>query len=245
MTKFQWYKQYFLRLENLGVIIASITLHILLLVFGMELFYTGISIWFQLLIIFLLDIGVILVIRNGIKDYREKVLGFDRYMRRYFILKGWHFSLHFPMLWFGRTKEFNIKAQFTDSCRYNLETRDQDDINKLFGVSLGMFPGAHKKNSIRIGWRYDIATDEIQVFWYLHENGIIRFGYPIGFVKIDEIVKIKLIIKDREIFISMKGCDCAVSHIISKPKRGYYLFPYFGGNRTALKRTLIRMSVNK
>jgi len=57
--------------------------------------------------------------------------------------------------WWGRDR-FRWAVTFTESCRYDLKTADQLDVNKLCGI--GYLPGHHKE-SARFGWRYNKEMD--------------------------------------------------------------------------------------
>jgi hypothetical protein len=161
-------------------------------------------------------------------------------MKKYTIKKGEHYSTHLFKPYLGFKKEFNLTIQFTDSCRYNLGDIDQLDINKLFGVSFG----DHQKNSIRIGWNYNLFTDKIDVFSYVYEGGVRKYE-KIEEVFINEIFTLKLdlnftnnafsIISDTTIYFREFGYP--------KMKLGYYLYPYFGGNKPAPQDIIINMEV--
>ena len=57
-----------------------------------------------------------------------------------------------------KSRKMSCEVVFTESCRYNVG-KDQSDINKLFGFSIGM----HHKNSVRVGWRYVPSADLIEI----------------------------------------------------------------------------------
>lgn len=161
-------------------------------------------------------------------------------MKTYIIPKGWHYSLHLPKPYLGIKKNFNIKVKFTDYCRYNLDNPDQQDINKLFGVSFRH----HHNNSIRIGWYYNPITDKIHIYAYEYENGVRRFA-RVGEVNIDEIVYIDLKLLSHSYEILIRGGGF-LNFMFNYPtiKMGYYLYPYFGGNQPAPHDVKIEMEVN-
>ena len=118
------------------------------------------------------------------------------------------------------------KVQFTPSCRYDIGV-EQSDINKLFGI--GYLP-SHHRNSVRFGWRYDKASDMIEILAYWYKNGVrewrslkfIAIGarYPMVLMRLGDI---------HELWIG------AERHIVDVPSQqvGFLLRPYFGGNMTA------------
>lgn len=69
--------------------------------------------------------------------------------------------------WWGR-KSFTWTVKFTESCRYDLQSADQFDANKLIGI--GYLPG-HHKDSARFGWRYDTKTEQVEILAYCYVNG--------------------------------------------------------------------------
>lgn len=164
-------------------------------------------------------------------------------MKTYIIPKGWHYSLHLPKPYLGIKKNFNIKVKFTDSCRYNLNNADQQDINKLFGVSFG----SHQDNSIRIGWNYNLVTGEIDIYSYEYERGIRWLFTKIGSVAIGDLTYIDLSLAHYTYSIRINdGISGFGNYIFNYPaiKLGYYLYPYFGGNQPAPHDVKIEMEVN-
>lgn len=158
-------------------------------------------------------------------------------MKEYLIKQGEHYSDHGFKLYLGK-KDFNITVQFTESCRYNLGDVDQLDINKLFGVSFG----DHQKNSIRIGWAYNVFTDKIDLFYYTYENGLRKYN-KVGECFINEILTIKLNLNfsNKTFSVTIQDITTVVSYKYPFLKMGYYLYPYFGGNEPAPHDVIIKM----
>ena len=129
---------------------------------------------------------------NGLKD------------KKYVIKKGNHYSgkRFKPFL---RKKEQTVEVLFNDTCRYY----GTEQVNKLFGFG-SMF--VHN-NSHRIGWRFNLAVDKIELFTYKYVKKQ-RIIQHLRFVDINSKETIKL-----------------------KSDKAYYLganyFPYFGGTVTA------------
>ena len=72
---------------------------------------------------------------------------------------------------------------FTPSCRYDVGV-EQLDWNKLCGMSFGFFPLIKQwqmhENSARFGWRYNPATDYIEVSPYLYDKGVRKYAEILG-----------------------------------------------------------------
>ncbi len=58
--------------------------------------------------------------------------------------------------------------RFNDTCRYNLENRDQYDWNKLIGLFDGFF---NNPRSVRWGWRWSMDNNSLEIAPYIHHEG--------------------------------------------------------------------------
>lgn len=138
-------------------------------------------------------------------------------------------------LWWNR-KSFQWKVRFTDSCRYDLQTDDQFDTNKLCGI--GFIPGFHHKDSARFGWRYITDTGQVEIMSYCYINGN-RIIQHLAFCEIG---------KDYDLYLKvLSSCYYMAIHDHGKvptigftwidhrhhKKLGYRLGIYFGGQATA------------
>ena len=110
---------------------------------------------------------------------------------------------------FFRKRKLSATLTFHKTCRYEGDNQITEQINKVVGFgSLN-----HHKNSIRIGWRYNVFNDNIDLFTYEYNKGKRTIIYM-------KSVKI--------------GTPCDVSISSSKVYWfGKYLFPYFGGKAPA------------
>lgn len=136
---------------------------------------------------------------------------------------------------------------FDDNCKYDLGTIDQLDINKLIGISYGY----HHTNSIRIGWRYNTATDKIELLPYIYTDGKrlpidelpIILSIPTGKMVYGMISQSN---NKYKILLYTKDTGHSVCTFSSGDKElnkiGYMLFPYFGGNMKAPHKMNIDMS---
>lgn len=131
-------------------------------------------------------------------------------------------------------------VKFTESCRYHLGRirlddgrfiDNQLDWNKLFGFSCA--GQNHNKNSIRLGWRYNVDLDKIDLCLYIKQAGetIIK-----EFSKKCEIYE-ELLITINKIgssWVVIVGTE-VVHFDFLMPFKGlhYHCYPYFGGDDVA------------
>lgn len=150
------------------------------------------------------------------------------------IYKGFHYCLNFLNFKPYINKKYieqNYIINFTDSCKYDIG-KDQSDINKLFGVSYGY----HHNQSDRIGWRYNIKTNMIDILLYSYENkkrySFHLCSHPLN-TNLNLSLKVKLTKNYR--FVEIKFLDQTKTYCFTHNLKnwGYTLGSYFGGNRTA------------
>lgn len=164
-------------------------------------------------------------------------------MKSYIIKKGKHYSWHFPRLWFGKKNVLNFNFCMSQSCWFPMQDSDDYAINKLTGWSYGL----HHKNSIRVGWRPSDRNNWIELHLYIYANGI-RSDYYMDIVEcgIKNIVELTYYSKKGRIVYSIHRPIAICNGVISvRPEKtwwGYYLFPYFGGIKTAAVDTRIDLS---
>jgi hypothetical protein len=158
------------------------------------------------------------------------------------IKKGTHAPFRLPSIIFGN-QELHYKVRFTTSCRYTLPTEDQADINKLIGIGYlnsiplkGLKPVPfHHCNSVRFGWHYDPAMDNIVLwaYWYAHKE---RKYKEICRVGIGEEVGVHLTRKDKHhtLTVTSSSSVIGVAHVpVPTSAVSYLLRPFFGGNNPA------------
>jgi hypothetical protein len=122
-------------------------------------------------------------------------------------------------------------ARFDESARYDLESNDQDDINKLMGFAEAN--SHHHDNSARIGWRYSVDKDQIEIFSYIYDGGDLIYQH-LADVNINETIAYQINLFEDEY-------EFVVNGIVFRQERNadhmtgvyYMLFPYFGGNSVA------------
>lgn len=95
------------------------------------------------------------------------------------------------MIHFGK-KIIQRAVKFTDSCYYPIVVDDDWNINRLFGLSFGIF--AEFRNSINVGWRpSETKIDKIDLFavTYKNKRREVNFFSSID-TKESYVIKIKL-----------------------------------------------------
>ncbi|THU34236.1 hypothetical protein FAM09_24775 [Niastella caeni] len=155
----------------------------------------------------------------------------------YTIFKGrnrarpWRFGF-----WWNR-KCFAWAVKFEESCRYDLQSGDQYDINKLVGI--GYLPN-HHKHSARFGWSYQLETGKIELHAYCYVNGA-RVKKSIALCDIGKDYRIGLRISsfgyhftcDEKHAFNYQGKGYVIIAHRHKKKFCYRLGIYFGGNQPA------------
>lgn len=142
-----------------------------------------------------------------------------------------HFSPHVGV------KEMKRTVRFDSSCYYAFNDEDQYDINKLFGFSEGL----HHQNSARFGWRCNPNKRSIEIHTYVYRDGVrVNVNGPLSLiteVPLNTTFYASIQCnKEFYIFRVVYGkfvSAMAIGRSDKAYKFGYYLYPYFGGNKTA------------
>lgn len=154
------------------------------------------------------------------------------------ILKGNHSSQRrFPYFLFSNKINFTIK--FESNPEYKLNSiQKQKDTNKLFGISDSFF---HRKNSIRIGWRY--INDKIEILSYVYVNGK-HTSKNICFIEKEKFKKsfnCSIEITKNTYIITFNNLRLTENRKSKWFGPRYLLFPYFGGISKAPKDFLFKI----
>jgi hypothetical protein len=120
-------------------------------------------------------------------------------------------------------------GNFETTCAYFLDYPDDQDINKLCGISTNILPCI---NSIRIGWRYNKLTKRIDLGVLKQVKKLQTWQYVTS-VNFDEDFMVELFLHADKTaqFIFNNRIHCSVNFNHKK-----WLFgcnPYFGGNIAA------------
>ncbi len=191
-------------------------------------------------------VGVLVVMTNGLYGQPTS--------KRYAVKEGGHFST--PRVYKLKRDPSVIRwdVVFEENCDYIIReedgsvSRDQLDWNKLCGVFFKVLSFNTRKESVMIGWRYNIERDEIELSPYYHIRSGRDMFPPMMTVKREEPFSVVLEI-DREVpqyrwTMEKKGFstqhEMAVDH--TSKTCGFINF-YFGGNRSAPKAVSSRIAI--
>lgn len=161
----------------------------------------------------------------------------------FLISAGLHRALPLCFGFWWRRNSFTWVVKFTDSCRYDLGSDDQFDINKLVGI--GYLPG-HHKDSARFGWRYDTAKGQIEILTYCYVKGT-RKIQPLCFCEIGKgyVLRLKILMNSYYLEVLERGempviGYAWIDHNHNKQFK-YRLGTYFGGNQVAPHKMTIEL----
>jgi hypothetical protein len=165
-------------------------------------------------------------------------------MKKYTILRGWHYAFFLIERlfgWFYNKTEFNIKFKFSPECWWDSPRNSDDyDLNKLCGISFGVF--AIHKNSVRLAWVPDFKTqNNIKVYGYVYDGtrNDPHISQYICNVNTDITYDAKIVIQDNKYIISVGDSTIEMKNNTKDHKIQKKGYPYFGGNN----RAPVRMSI--
>ena len=157
----------------------------------------------------------------------------------YIIKKGKHYSnwFKFPFFTFRRSIKFQFMIE--SSAHYTLNTEDDYDWNKLFGLSNGWNP---HQSSARICWRR-FDEEQFEVCLYTYDDGVRVTSSPIKLFY-DSFYGARIIISRNNFYLLFKDTS------IIFPRKSEKLFPiktvlkpYFGGTSVAPHDIKIKINV--
>lgn len=162
-------------------------------------------------------------------------------MKTYTVKKGRHFSFPRRILFTKNPSEITWEVCFDSNCNYIIKnkdgsiSRDQKDWNKLCGVFFSLLNT--RKDSVMIGWRYNVDEDLIDLSPYYHISGSRDMFPPMLQVVRGEIFKVILNIdystKTYKWTLQKEGFTNSHSKKFTHNKRRCsYINFYFGGNQT-------------
>lgn len=147
----------------------------------------------------------------------------------YTILKNCHYSIP-PKLCFSFKENFKWLVQWNDSCKYDLQSVDQWDINKLCGLRMNLF--SNHINSFRFGWLYNTKTSLIDIYAYYYINKKRSF-IKIDSNSINDITLLELNFLSNSVQFKVNSKSFIVDFKNETKSIKYYSGLYFGGNRPA------------
>jgi len=154
-------------------------------------------------------------------------------MKTYKIKKGNHYSFHAPKIIIGKHDKCSFKVRFHIDCWFSVKDPDDHAINKLFGWSYGF----HHKDSIRIGWKPNADRKNwIELHFYIYAKGE-RISTAMSMIECGKSALINLD-ADTDLIeaVVKKEVITDTFRVFAKINRrywGYFLYPYFGGKKTA------------
>ena len=134
---------------------------------------------------------------------------------------------------FYKKNSISYKVKFTESSIYDLKHIAGYGINKLFGLTFGLF-GVHK-NSVRFGWKPK-TNNTIMLYGYCYINGV-RKEVEFREIKINNYYDLTISILPGKYLFKVKSLETFQTDVLEVkyekiPKFGYVNFLYFGGTRT-------------
>ena len=164
--------------------------------------------------------------------------------KEYTVGKGRHFSS--PRVYKLRRNPEVIRwnIRFADNCNYIIREADgkisvdQLDWNKLCGIFFKVLSFNTRKESVMMGWRYNIEEDEIELAPYYHINAGRDMFPPMMTVRREEVFQLELHINhDKKTYRWIMQKDGFIAeHEMpfehTSRTCGLINF-YFGGNRSA------------
>jgi hypothetical protein len=170
-------------------------------------------------------------------------------MLKWIINKGCHFSLsNFWQRFIPKigTSPVNYKFNIPKETYFPYVDPNDLDINKLAGFSFLN----HHTNSVRIGWVPNFKKENtISLYIYIY-NKSIRYSYPFADIDCDKDYRVEISFNASQHYVSFEIFDENDVHIkkqsaefaIPKFRIGYFLWFYFGGNKTAPKEMVAWLS---
>lgn len=178
-------------------------------------------------------------------------------MNTYRISKHEHRSTYAALPFVSWKGEFRFTAKFSRNVLY--ERGYTDDLNKLCGVSLQVLPiqlspfklaAPHHLNSVRIAWRPGKHTDDIQLFGYIYDKGVFSYFF-LRTVQPGYVFSYMIALRDGAVvFMDHDGAKARQEASFAQarlngPHLGYWLYPYFGGDKPAPENMSIKLGYNK
>ena len=125
---------------------------------------------------------------------------------------------------------------------FSYEIFNQEDTNKLCGLSDGWH---HRKtSSIRLGWRWNLKTEELEIMVISYVNGE-RTIKKLTVAETDREYDFSIRIEKDYYFVYFNYNSLLIPRKSKWNCLRYYLFPFFGGKGTAPKTFKINLDIEK
>jgi hypothetical protein len=134
-------------------------------------------------------------------------------------------------------KTVNFVFKFYESAKYQLDSVNQRDWNKLIGFTQ---LGRETYNSCRIAWRW--YNDSLQLTYYVHDKGsTIKTEYAFWNVNLNELNNGTIKDLNDEYYLEVNGIGIYIKK--SSIYDRYFSYPYFGGDKTAPDKIKIYLEI--
>lgn len=154
----------------------------------------------------------------------------EELLRHFVIPEGQHYSTT-RVIESLQNDKLAFEAIFDASAMYQFgEVGYQDSKNKLLGFA--DCNSLHHENSARFAWQWFNNQLEIYAYCYVNSQRVEKF---IGVVKIDELNRYELTLKDNQYMFQLNSDEPVYIERGNVCRRGifYMLWPYFGGTLPA------------
>ncbi len=150
----------------------------------------------------------------------------------------------------GKITERSYRYYFDEAAKYDLKGEDQFDWNKLFGISFHIFTS--HRNSVMIGWRYNIDRDHFEFNSYCHIDGSVRRSSTLFVLETSGAIDLKIRIEGESVFLTFSNPDRPshgiLTHRVDFPgklnRRRRNIEAWFGGNKKPGKKVCFTRIVN-
>lgn len=154
---------------------------------------------------------------------------------KYFHLKGIHPAIGFynPFKRWNK-KDIRFTAEFNDSCKYNIGTRDQKDWNKLFGVDFTPLTPANSPTSVMVAWRYYNSTFQLGLYAHTEEFPVILPSKVIS-SQVGKFTGVLTLTKGFPgVLLEANGevTGAVEWKFLNSTSKGRIINPWFGGSKT-------------
>lgn len=154
------------------------------------------------------------------------------------IKKGNHRSTWLPKF----TCKNEVVGKVTFLGDFSYEIFNQEDTNKLCGLSDGWH---HRKtSSIRLGFRWNLKTEELEIMVISYVNGE-RTIKKLTVAETDREYDFSIRIEKDYYFVYFNYNSLLIPRKSRWNCLRYYLFPFFGGKETASKTFKINLDIEK
>ena len=146
-------------------------------------------------------------------------------------------------------RTLSFSAKFYSNCNYDLGDSDQNDWNKLMKLS-PVWTSFGKMHSNRLGWRYNLDLEQIQLAMFLHINhpptgndASKRVYFPLNSTNLNVFNSVELIYSNSLMATTVGKKSVVVKELFFSEtyNSGVLRNAFFGGNETAPQDVTIKV----